>query len=350
MQVNPLRSSGLGLDRPPASDSVSAPPRLGDPAAGPTAPTPPQPTQPVHAGLRGLDMQRNARVASAQQVAAYLERLSPRLRNLQTDLGRSLAGQLVPADRLQSQRARVDQLWSERSRTSGGELDAQLEYRPGTPATRSFQVRGLDRPAQTRETLTVAIGLPSAARPAVRVVLDPDATAAQQAKAFEQALLPHGVQAQANEHGGVRFSVQESRWPAVRDGLAVQGEGKQFAGGRLSRIAADPQADVLTPAQWDLSTDAGTRQAAQQVGTALLRAELARDTARNVLNDDRAALASAAPAQDGDWAAGFGAEFAAKLNGLNGAAESDYRLQAALTASIWSLGRHRVERLLANDR
>lgn len=344
MQVTPLRPGGLGLDKPHAADSVAPAPPLADAAAKRLVPTPAT-LPPVHAGLRGLDPQRNGRVAAAQQTLAYLERLTPRLRNLQTDLDRAVAGQPVPAERLESQRLRIAQLWNERAAVAGGELDAQLDYSPGQGATRRFTVRGLDQPPQARETLTLAVGMPSAARPSVRVTLDPDATPQAQAQAFDQALRPLGLRADA-QAGGLQFTVAESRWPQVRDGLAVQGEGRQFAGGRLHRVAADPQPDALTPQQWALSDETGGRQAAQQLGQALQRAEAVRSTARGVLGADRSALADAAPAQDAAWAARFGTEFAASLQGQERPREGSYGLQAALGAALWGLGRQRVERLL----
>jgi hypothetical protein len=344
MQITPLRPGGLGLDRSQAPDSVAAPPRTGEaPAAAPATAASALPV--VHAGVRGLDALRNTRVAGAQQALAYLDRLAPRLRNLQTDLSRAAAGQPVPADRLESQRTRLDQLWSERATAAGTALDPQLNYSAAEPARRSFTVRGLDQAPQARETLTLALGLPSAARPAVRVQLDPAATPQAQADAFAQALAPLGLQAEAAAGGGLRFSVAEPRWPQVRDGLALQGEGRQFAAGRLHRVAADPQPDVLTPARWTLQDEDGARQALQQVGTALQRTESAREDARAVLDDDRAALAGASPARDAAWAERFGTEFAAQLRGESGP-RSGYGMQATLGAALWGLGRQRVERLL----
>ncbi|CAN7566331.1 hypothetical protein LJR039_004013 [Pseudorhodoferax sp. LjRoot39] len=344
MQITPLRPGGLGLDRSHASDSVAAVPRTGDVPAAAPAPAP-SALPVVHAGLRGLDAQRNQRVAGAQQALAYLDRLAPRLRNLQSDLSRAAAGQPVPADRLESQRARLDQLWAERATAAGTALDPQLHFNAEQPARRSFSVRGLDQPPQARETLTLAVGLPSAARPAVRVQLDPQATPQARADAFAQALAPLDLQAEADAGGGLRFSVAEARWPQVRDGLALQGEGRQFASGRLHRVAADPQPDVLTPAQWTLQDEDGARQALQQLGTALQRTEAAREGARTVLDDDRAALADAAPARDAAWAQDFGTAFAARLRGESGPRDS-YGRQATLGAALWGLGRQRVERLL----
>lgn len=345
MQVTPLSPGGLGLDRSHAADGV-VPQRLADglPPARPVPAVAAHP--PVHPGLRGLDSQRNTRVAAAQQTLDYLDRLTPRLRNLQTDLGRAAAGQLVPVERLENQRARLGQVWNARTAAAGEELDAQLGYRPGEPARRSFTVRGLDQGAQAREMLTLAVGVPSAARPAVRVLLDPDTELPVQARALAQALAPLGITAEADADGRLQFSVAESRWPQVRDGLAVQGEGRQFAGGRLHRVAADAQPDVLTPQQWTLGQEAGSKAALQQVGTALERAEAARENARAVLSQDRSALAAAPAGRDAAWAARFGTEFAATLNGAERPRDGGYGLQAALGAAIWGLGRERVERLL----
>ncbi len=344
MQITPLRPGGLGLDRPQASDHVAAPSRTGEAQAAAPA-SAPSALPVAHAGLRGLDALRNQRVAGAQQTLAYLDRLAPRLRNLQTDLSRVAAGQPVPANRLESQRARLEQLWNERAAAAGTALDPQLNYSAEQPARRRFTVRGLDQAPQGRETLTLALGLPSAARPAVRVQLDPTATPQAQADAFAQALAPLGLQAEAAANGGLSFSVTEPRWPQVRDGLALQGEGRQFAAGRLHRVAADPQPDVLTPALWTLQDEDGARQALQQVGTALQRTEAAREDAGAVLDEDRAALAGAAAARDAAWAQRFGTEFAARLRGETGA-RSGYGLQATLGAALWGLGRQRVERLL----
>lgn len=344
MQITPLRPGGLGTDRLHSAEGVNAPPRVADAPSTAAKARASATVAPVHAGVRGLDAERNTRVAGAQQALDYLDRLTPRLRNLQTDLQRVVAGQLVPAERLESQRARVAQLWTERS--VGGALDSQLAFRADQPAARSFTVRGLERPAQAREMLTVAVGLPSTARPGVRVLLDPQATPQAQARAFEQALLPLGVQAQADAAGGLQFRVNETRWPQVRDGLAVQGEGRQFAGGRLHRVAADPHPDALTPQQWMLGDEAGAQQALQQIGGALQRADAAREGARAVLGEDRAALAGAASAQDAAWAGRFGAEFAARLSGEGRPRESGYGQQAALSAALWGLDRQRVERLL----
>jgi hypothetical protein len=346
MQITPLRPGGLGADRLHTADGVAAPARVADtPSAVATArasATPP----PVHAGVRHPDAARNTRVAGAQQTLDYLDRLAPRLRNLQTDLQRAVAGQPVPTERLESQRTRIAQLWTERSASAGGALDAQLGYSPHQPAARSFTVRGLESPAQARETLTVAVGLPSTARPAVRVLLDPQATPQAQAQAFDQGLRPLGLRAEADGGGTLRFRVDEARWPQVRDGLAVQGEGRQFAAGRLHRVVADAQPDALAPQQWALADEAGAQQALQQIVGALKRTDTARDAARGVLAADRAALAGAAPAQDTAWAERFGAEFSARLNGQGSPREAGYGLQAALGAALWGLDRQRVERLL----
>lgn len=345
MQISPLGAGGATLDRALATGGVAATRPVVD-TRPVQAELPVAFVLPTHAGLRTLDPSRNQRVASAQQALDWLDRLAPRLQNLKSDLAGQIAGQPVPAERLENQRQRLQQTLAERPARAGGELDAQLRYTPGQPAVQAFTVRGLETPPAVQETLAVALGIPSAVRPAVRLRLDPEADPATQARAVDQALLPLGLRAQAGEQGGLRFEVAESRWPQVRTGLAVQGEGKRFPAGRLHQVAADATPGVLAPQGWQLQDADGARQALREVAEAQGRADTARRQARSVLEQERLALAGQQGAEEGDWAAGFVDDFAAVLQQGGSAREGGYRLQAGLVAAVSGVGRQRVERLL----
>ena len=138
----------------------------------------------------------------------------------------------------------------------------------------------------------------------------------------------------------------ESRWPQVRNSLAVQGEGKRFPAGRLHQVATDAAPGVLAPQGWQLQEAAGAREALRAVSEAQGRADTARRHARSVLEQDRQALAGQLPSEEGAWAAGFADGFAATLQQGGAEREGGFRLQAGLAAAVSGLGRQRVERLL----
>lgn len=357
MQIPPLGAGSLQPERSLAagSNAVSG---AADPSATQLAvPTnalvrPARPTTSAlpRAGLQVLQEERNQRVASAQQAVGYLDRLSTRLQQLKADLGNALAGQPVPAERLEGQRQALAQLWQQRQTEAGGQLDNQLRYvRDGVP-TQGFTVRGLDANAPLAtapETLTVAIGLPTSTRPAARVQLTPEANAQTQSRNFQYALAPLGLRAQAAPGGGLRFEVDETRWPQVRDQLAIQGEGRRFPAGRLHHVQTDPEPAALTPQALVLEDSPAGRVALQQVITALGRTERARQDARAVLEQDRNQLDSQAQAGDSAWAQGFTADFAQATQDTARWQEGSYGIRAALGAAVSGVERHRVSTLLA---
>jgi hypothetical protein len=324
-------------------------PRLAVADLAPVAALDPVTTGLPRPGLQVLQETRNARVASAQQAVSYLDRLTSRLQRLKVDLGSALAGRPVPAERLEQERQALSTVWQQRLTTAGGQLDNQLRYQSeGTPV-QGFTVRGLDANAPVataRETLTIAVGIPTTSRPAARVLLDPSASAMSQARSFDQALMPLGLRAEAALGGGLRFEVEEARWPQVREQLAIQGEGRRFPAGRLNRVQTDADASALTPQALVLHDGPEGRASLQQVVDALARTDSAREAAREVLNADRDTLITQRQAGDADWAQGFVADFAAATQDAAQWRAGSYGIRAALGAAISGLSRPRVMSLL----
>lgn len=357
MQIPPLGASGLSPERSLATGSSAvsgaagpAATQLAAPQTAPARPPTPPPSALPRAGLQVLQEERNQRVASAQQALGYLDRLSTRLQHLKSDLGSALAGQPVSAERLEGQRQALAQLWQQRQAQAGGQLDNQLRYVPDGVPTQGFTVRGLDanaQPATAPETLTIAIGLPTSTRPAARVQLTPEASAQAQSRNFQYALAPLGLRAQAAPAGGLRFEVDETRWPQVRDQLAIQGEGRRFPAGRLHHAQTDAEPAALTPQALVLDDSPAGRVALQQVITALGRTERARQDARAVLDQDRKQLDSQPQAGDEVWAQGFAADFAQATQDMAQGHTGGYAVRAALGAAVSGVERHRVGTLLA---
>ena len=360
MQIPPLGAGSLQPERSLAAGShgvsgATAPTatQATVPSAAlarPARPTPPTATALPRPGLQVLQDGRNERVASAQQALLYLDRLSTRLQHLKSDLGNALAGRPVPTERLEGQRQALAQLWQQRQTQAGGQLDNQLRYVPDGVPTQGFTVRGLDANAPlatASETLTFAIGLPTSTRPAARVPLAPEATAQTQSRSFQYALAPLGLRVQAAPGGGLRFEVDEARWPQVRDQLAIQGEGRRFPAGRLHHVQTDPEPAALTPQALALEDSPAGRVALQQVITALGRTERARQDAHAVLEQDRAQLDQQPPAGDSAWAQGFAADFAQATQDTARWNAGSYGIRAALGAAVSGVERHRVSTLLA---
>lgn len=357
MQIPALGAGSLAPERSLATNgsavSGAAAPSALQPTTQNTAPVR-LPAAPARAlprpGLQVLQDDRNQRVASAQQALGYLDRLGTRLQQLRSDLGSALAGQPVSAERLEGQRQALAQLWQQRQSQAGGRLDNQLRYAADGVPAQGFTVRGLDAnapPASAAETLVIAIGQPTSTRPAARVQLMPEADAQAQSRQFQYALAPLGLRAQAAPAGGLRFEVDESRWPQVREQLAVQGEGRRFPAGRLHRVQADAEPAVLTPQTLVLDDSPAGRAALQQLTMALGRTERARQDAQAVLVQDRQQLDSLPQAADSDWAQGFTAQFAQAAHDTARWNAGSYGIRAALSAAVSGVERHRVGTLLA---
>ncbi len=366
MQIIPLGGSGAVRERTATaialpSAGVPAPTRAGAPlpatlddtpigqASRDAASTLPKGALPV------WNPARNADVSGAQQALQFLDRLSSRLQNLKSDLGSALAGNAVPAERLEQQRQSLAQLWNARTREAGDRLDGRLVYRAEAPAAQTFRIQGLDAAPTSRETLAITVGTPTPARPAAVVVVEPGLEPKTLARRLDQALAPTGLRAEAAEDGGLRFSVPESQWPAVRDTLAIRGEGRRFPTGPFHRVRAQAEPSAMAPESWTLAPGREGRETLQRIVDAQGRAGQARDAARSVLQQAGRELGGAMAARDAAWAQQTAQRLAA---GSGGSAATDaagtdprtsYHPVAALDAALPRISRQRILRLLAPD-
>ncbi|RAR76825.1 hypothetical protein AX018_10427 [Paracidovorax anthurii] len=340
-------------------------------AAASGAPQPP----PLRAGLSSWEPGYHRGIGHAQQALAYLADLDTQLRGLGDGVAARLQSRMpqspsaeptadAPAgggdaqelQALQARIARLAQRWSERRQATGQSLDGDLNYRARGDARQGFQLAGLNATtlaSGARETLFLSLG--GVGRQPVPVDIDPAQPPQELARRLDVALAPQGVRAQWDEgETRLRFSVDEARWPAVRDTLAVQGGGVRYPAGQmvLARPGAEPSA--LDPAQWGVADAEAQRRTLRAVVAAQQKVRAGQQQVGQVLSE-AASTAFASPAAEGTgaaqagdaaapaglaWAQRFTVQFAGQLQ------QPDYRAIAAAAPALIGISRERVVALL----
>lgn len=279
-----------------------------------------------------------------QQGLDYLDRLAQTLQGLKSSLSRSLAQGQASA-MLPQQVNQLSQLWQQRPQQSGGRVDSQLQAsQADEPARQRFKLRGLDLTVLERggaETLRLQVPGRASSQGAamtLSVTLDGEGTESQ-LQTLARALAPAGLTVDAQGQDLV-FSIAESQWPALRDGLTVRGDGKRFPSGQPVRARLDAAPEALQPQQWSVSDAVGQRQALGQVLQAQPRLAKAREALGEQLRDvqSQAEPVSGLNASEAQTLAG-GLE--ARLN------QGDYAVQQALMPALRGLHKQRVRQLLA---
>lgn len=299
-----------------------------------------QPRDATAASARAPGLQQQ--LGRLQQGLDYLDRLGQSLQQLKRGLSQSLAQSgSSPSEGLQQQARQLGMLWQQRSEQAGGRIDAQLQAAPeGQEARQRFKLRGLDLAVLAqggRETLQLQLPAGVAGERAMRlaVTLDGEGTPAQ-LEALARALSPAGLSVQ-QQGGELLFSVAESQWPALREGLSLRGEGRRFPSGQPLRAQLEPAAEALQPQRWDLQQAAGQRQALGQVLQAQPRLAQAREALDAQLRDQAPAASELTDAQ----ARALAADWRLALSG------ADYAQLGEVLPALRGLHTQRVQQLLA---
>lgn len=336
-----------------ASETAAAPQRLpgttsARPAATPTASRLPATLAQAGRGAAiaspSREPGRQQRLGELQQGLAYTEQLGAALQDLKAALSQSLVrGPGAGESALQGRMATVQALWQQRSAASAGQLDGQMQpMAEGEAARQRFRIRGLDVAALSQggsETLRLA--LPGQPR-VITVALDGQGLQSQ-LQSLQRALAPTAVQLDTQVRE-LAFSVPESQFAALRDGLSLRGDGKRFPSGQMVRAVLEPQAQALTPTAWQLDEPQGQRHALTQLlsaqerlGSARARmaAELAKVDAASAAEPEQTAADAAALAT---FAAGFAERASASV--------LDYEQLSQLVPALAGLRRNQVQQLL----
>jgi hypothetical protein len=301
-------------------------------AAAQPAPEParePAPLATGNAASAAREPGAQQRLGRLQQGQAWLHKLDGDLRALAAALAGG-ADETAVASKL----AQLQSSWAQRG-DAGGLVDGQLRVQMQGDTRQQFLLRGLDAAALAdagngRETLTLA--LPGAQR-RVQVTLDPAAGAAANLQTLQRALAPAGIGV-ARQGDKLLMSVSESRWPALRQGMSLMGEGRRYPSGQLVRAPLEAQGDALRPAQWRTDSASGRQQLMEQLRQAHGQLQRGRQQV------DAALDAAALPAL-GD--AGEGAQLQAFADGFGREAPTE------LLPAVQGLGRQRVCQLLKPD-
>lgn len=368
---------GRGFPAPAGASAGAAPVAPLDPIARARASTADaaaldRGTMPLRAGdAEALAREPGAqqRLGRLQQGLDYLDRLSDAMQQLKGGLSQSLARASTASANavesgtpamLQAQLDHLRQLWSQRPREAAGRVDGDLQAAPEDGSARQrFKLRGLDLavlqqggretlrlqlPGQHGDDIGAALTQPgeaavatagNAGRPVlIAVTLDGEGTQ-DQLQALTRALSPAGLSVQA-QGADVVFSVAESRWPALRDGMTLRGEGRRFPSGQPVRALLEPAPEALQPQRWTLQDAPGQRQALGQ----LLQAQPKLAQARARLNEQLEAAARPIALMAPGQAQALTGALAGALSG------AEYGDVGALLPALRGMHRQRVRQLL----
>lgn len=312
------------------------------------APVPSVEAQPLRAAAPGAAAREpgaQQRLGALQQGLAYAQRLDASLQQLKSGLSLTLARNL-PASALDLP-ARVDgiaRLWQARETEAAGQIDARLQaVAEGRQPQREFSLRGLDGnslAASGAETLRLT--LPGQGR-ALSIHLDGQGLDSH-LRAVAQGLAGLGVQTRAQADGGVVLAVAEARWPALRDGLQLRGDGRRFPSGQPVRAALDARPDAMQPSGWRVDGAEAQRASLARV----VQAQQQLGLARQALGQRLQAASAMAPAPDAAEAAAV-ARQARDFAEAGQGAPLDYEQLCELLPAVAGVHRARVDQLLTVD-
>lgn len=308
--------------------------------------------RPLRVARHDWNPDRNQQTADAQRTLEYLERMSAQLQQLKNTLSAQLVSQRAAAgaqsgvqqnvagneSAAKRQLQSLDDLWRQRELMTGGSLDSQLRFNAEGSARRRFSIRGLDTAALAsgeRESLSFSVGQSRSAP--VTVTLEAGATLQDNVKKLDRALAPLGIGVALNGAGDAVFSVPESQWAQVHDGLAIRGGGIRLPGGQAHRARTEAQEEAISPGNWSAGDAQALRSTLQEVTQALEHVRRVAQQVRETLERAKQATAQAA---DAAWASAFAAEFGER------AQAPDYEVYAAIAPALVSVNRSRVVSLL----
>jgi hypothetical protein len=310
-----------------------------------SAPAPSVAAQPLRHASPGAAMREpgaQQRLGALQQGLAYVQQLDASLQRLKSGLSLTLARHLsASALDLPARVDGVARLWQAREAEAAGQVDALLQaVAEGRQPQREFSLRGLDGnslAAPGAETLRLT--LPGQGR-ALSIHLDGQGLDSH-LRAVAQGLAGLGVQTRAQADGGVVLAVAEARWPALRDGLQLRGDGRRFPGGQPVRAALDARPDALQPSGWRVDGAEAQRASLARV----VQAQQQLGVARQALGQRLQAASAAAPAPDAAESAAV-ARLARDFAEAGEGAPLDYEQLSDLLPAVAGVHRARVDQLL----
>ena len=255
-------------------------------------------------------LQLNQQLSSIQSANSYLNEVHSRLSQLKL----KLSAQASTVSSKESNRAQVrealeqvNETLEQRPERSGNVLDAGFQLRLSEPVRVRFSLQGLDTIEQVRESgqETLVFSAGRALSEPLAVVLDDGMSVEQTLRRFNLPLGQAGLRAEIDPEGALKFSASESDWSALRNELAVKGEGKLFAKGPYSRVQATEDGLLSLPSQTALESVREMREVLDSVVGALDRVAQLREQIREREADIRRFLAEHLDGDEQAWAQGY---------------------------------------------
>ncbi len=324
----PSSSSGAAATRSEAASTVSP----GRPAQlKPVDQTPPA-APPLRRGLASIDHQLQGDVASAQQALDFLEGVAGQLQALKGELSAKLASSRRNSGGTAAIEAHLRQLGAtmdKRRQSSGGSVDARLNFSSPAPSTQRFRIKGLNLDMLTAgagQTLSFSVG--GNTQP-LSVAIDPAMTRDEIVVRFDRALAPANMRVSADGSGALVFTTPETAWPMLRDSLSIQGVG---------RVAVEADTEVFMPQQLGANNTDALRQSLHEVVQALAQVRRSQDAASQALSAAAGRAAAIEP---------VGADIEVMAQDFADTASTpNYESLLALTSALVGISRERVLALL----
>lgn len=308
--------------------------------------TPRKDSAPRQSSTYGLQL--NQQLSAMQSASSYLTQVHSRLSQLKIKLGRQLSMPSLDATEMNGAREalkKVNAILQQRSRIDDNVIDPSYQLKLTEPVRVRFSLQGLesiDRIQQAgQETLVFTAGrkLPEP----LAVVLDEGLNDEQVLRRFNVSLGQAGLRAELDNEGLLKFSARESDWAALRDQLAVRGEGKLFAKDSFARVESAEDGLLGLPSDSQLESTGEMRAILDNVISALDRIAVLREQIREREADIRQFLREQLDGDEQQWAQNY---LGSLIKVLNGGANS-YIAQSQIIVSQANLNRYNVVSLLA---
>lgn len=293
-------------------------------------------------------LQLNQQLSAMQSASSYLSQVQARLSQLKLKLGRQLsapAANTAEMDGAREALKKVNAILQQRSRLDDNVIDPSYQLKLTEPVRVRFSLQGLESIDQIQqagqETLVFTAGrkLPEP----LAVVLDEGLNDEQILRRFNVSLGQAGLRAELDNEGQLKFSARESDWTALRDQLAVRGEGKLFAKDSFARVDSAEDGLLGLPSDSNLDSNSEMRQILDNVIAALDRIAILREQIREREADIRQFLREQLDGDEQQWAQNY---LGSLLKVLRSGGNS-YIAQSQIIVGQANLNRYNVVSLLA---
>lgn len=292
------------------------------------------------------NIQLNRQLSAMQLADRYVSELEARLSRLKLSLGNRLSSTSPEArETLKEDLRQVQELLEQRAQRSGAALDPSFKLSLNEPVRARFKFQGLDSigaiKASGRETLVFKAGR-GYSEP-VAVLLDDEMSDQQLLTRFNAGLGQLGIRAELNNSGELVFSAREQEWQALKEQLAVRGEGKLFPKEQFTPVQSQTEVLLRLPQESELEAKHELRRILDAVIAALDKLAALREQLAERQQEIREFLSRYANQDEKVWAESY----AAKAADLMTRQPPDY---AAITQTVLAqtnINRYTVVSLLS---